>query len=182
MSKVAREIVAAIKVNRYGVERRLQQRRVVPVGGRRDRPERDAAGVNHRGPLESLFTPIHGASARHLAPARRFGDAALDRHIGQLQSDHPIMGLQHDPAQVLHNSAAIHSSRRRRSVVAEQVASAMRQYAQPNTNTCTSLSKTVRNARAMGVQGMIDVSRWQQVGELIPNGVDDACFDGGHKP
>jgi len=92
------------------------------------RPEGDALGVNHRRALEALLAAIHRAFARLLPSARGFRDAALDGHLGEFETDGPLVGFAR---RLLQRSsitpASIHSWRLRLRVVAEHDPSAIRQ-------------------------------------------------------
>jgi len=56
-----------------------------------------------------------------LPAAGRLGDAPVHRQVGQFQAEQPVVAVKHRQPQSFGNPGVIHSSRRRRSVVAEQV-------------------------------------------------------------
>jgi len=99
--------------------------------------------------LSAGFASIDRACAGSLGVARRLGGAAVQRHVTQLETDQPVVAVARELLELLellHAAASIQASRRRRSVVAEHVESAILSYAQPNTDTCTSLSKISRSS------------------------------------
>jgi hypothetical protein len=62
-----------------------------------------------------------------LRPLRRrgFGDGAVDGDLVEDEADNPVVGLQRDCLSLAKTPSRIHSSRRLRIVVAEQVVSAI---------------------------------------------------------
>src|ERR687893_253938 len=63
----------------------------------------DALGVDDPRALDAPLSPIYGTSARLLAPAGSLGDAPIHGHVGQIETDHPIVGVQHHPPEPLHH-------------------------------------------------------------------------------
>ena len=51
-----------------------------------------------------MFGPVHRTASGALSAAGRFGDAPVDRHIGQVQTDQPFVGGQHRAAQPIEQS------------------------------------------------------------------------------
>jgi hypothetical protein len=99
-------VVSAIEVDTHplrqpsdGVQSVAQERRVETVCGGRDDSESDALGVHGRRALDASFSAIHRALACLLTAARSFGDAAIDGHLGELKTDDPIVGFEHNLAQ-----------------------------------------------------------------------------------
>lgn len=66
------------------------------------------------------------STGRRPATAPRLGDATVDGLIAQGKSNQPVIGCQHEVVERIEDAVAIPASRRRRSVVAETVSSAMR--------------------------------------------------------
>jgi hypothetical protein len=87
-----------------GIQRGLQQGRVVPVGRRGHRGERDAGGIDRQRALHALLASIHWAASGHLAAAGRLGDTAIDGEVGQVQTDHPIVGVEHEGEKRVHHA------------------------------------------------------------------------------
>jgi hypothetical protein len=75
----------------------------VAIGRGGDGPERDTVSVYDRGTLDALFAPIYGTFARLLAATGSLGNAAVYGHIGEIQADHPVIGIEHYPSQSLHD-------------------------------------------------------------------------------
>ncbi len=105
---------------------RFQQGRVLAGDGSHDRAPRNAGALDHGRAFPPLFAPIDGTSARQVPATRGFGDTAIDRQFLQHQADHRLVGGLTAVASWSITPAAIHASRRRRKVVAEQVAAAIR--------------------------------------------------------
>jgi hypothetical protein len=61
------------------------------IGAGRDEVERHAPCIGQCGPFQALFAPIHGRSARLLAPPRRFRDAAIDHDVVKIEPNHPVI-------------------------------------------------------------------------------------------
>jgi hypothetical protein len=91
------------------------------LAGSRHRPQRDATGLGDHRALEALLAAVDRAGPGGLAAAGRLGDAAVHRQLLQLQAEQLVVGDQDRSA----TPAVIHSSRRRRRVVAEQPWSAI---------------------------------------------------------
>ena len=109
-----------------GVQGRGQQPIVTAVGRGRHGGQGDAARLDGHRALHPLLAAVDRAWPGHLAAAGRFGGAAVHGQLLQRQAEQLVIGGQHGQAQLVGTPALIHSSRRRRRVVAEQVWSAMR--------------------------------------------------------
>jgi hypothetical protein len=109
-----------------GVQGGGQQPVVAVVGQGRHRDQRDPARLGGDRAFQPLLAAVHRTGPGSLAAAGRLGDAAIHGQVLQFQAEQPVIGGQHRMAQLLGHPALIHSSRRRRRVVAEQLASAMR--------------------------------------------------------
>ncbi len=160
---------------RQGVERRLEQRRIVPVGGGRDRAEREALRFNEGRAFESLFAPIDGTSPGHLAAARRLRDATIDSQMLQLQADHPVVRIEHDVVQRGHHASvdpcvpAPTQCRRRAGVVGDPLVGAAKDE---DLDECVE-DEPVGDAGAVAAQRVGHGGRGQELRDLIPNGLDD---------
>ncbi len=71
----------------------------------RDDVQGNLSSVRQGGAFQALFAPVHGGSARFLAPARRFRDTAIDHHIVEVDSNHPVVLRQHQGVQFLSQSS-----------------------------------------------------------------------------
>ena len=100
---------------------RRQQPVVAVVGWSGHRGQRHATGLDGDRALEALLAAVDRAGAGGLAAAGCLGGAAVDRQVVQAQAEQLVVGGQHGQAQLLGHPAVIHSSRRRRRVLAEQV-------------------------------------------------------------
>jgi hypothetical protein len=63
-----------------------------------------ASRINGRGAFEALLAPIDGTAARHLAAAGSLGDAAIDSDIFRIQTDHTVIGIQHELLEPVHDA------------------------------------------------------------------------------
>jgi hypothetical protein len=112
--------------HRQGVEGGGQQPVVAAIGRRCHHTQRDALRVGDQRAFQALLAAVHRAWPGGLAAAGRLGDAPVHRQLLQLKAERPLVGAKHCQPEPVGNPRVIHSSRRRRSVVAEQVWSAMR--------------------------------------------------------
>jgi hypothetical protein len=105
----------------------IQKRRVVVVRGGRDDADGDALTVDIIECMMPRFT--RSTLGRLLAAAWSLRDAAIDGHLGQYATDDSIvLGIERHVLQSPdQRPASVHSSRRRRSVVAEHSSSAILQ-------------------------------------------------------
>jgi hypothetical protein len=188
-------VVAAVQVDRavrgQAVElvqpgqRRPQQRRVVPVGPGGDQVQGDAGPVGRDGALEPLFAPVHRRASGRLAPARRLGGAAVHGHVLQLQADHPVVGPQRQRVQLLAQAGrgpllqaaadgAVRAAGRGDALVAGAVDQRGDDVVEDD---------AIRDAPAVAPQrvgGRAGGARGQQGGELVPHGLQQAYWQGGH--
>jgi hypothetical protein len=58
---------------------------------------RNAVGVYDHRAFETLLAPIYRASTRLLASTGSLCDAAIYGHVGQIEADHPVVGIEHYP-------------------------------------------------------------------------------------
>ena len=117
-------------------------------------------------------------------PPQGLGDAAVHRQALQVQAvqaivRRPMSGGGTGSA----TPKAIHSSRRRRRVVAEQLWSAMRRSRRSRPKIWMSLSEddAVGDALAVAAERVVDLAGGQQRGELVPEGFLDAGWDRRHQ-
>jgi hypothetical protein len=90
-----------------------------------DAAQRDAVALDEHRPFHALFAPVDRGWAGDLAATRSLGDASVDGDLVEDQSDDAVVGLAGDAGQRANTPSSIHSSRRVRRVVAEQVLSAI---------------------------------------------------------
>jgi hypothetical protein len=64
----------------------------------------DALGVYDHRTLDATFSSVHGAFARLLATAGSLRDAAIYGHIGEVEANHPVIGVEHNLLQAPHHS------------------------------------------------------------------------------
>ena len=102
-----------------------QQRGVVTVSAGQDPTQRDAVALDEYRPFHALLAPIRRGRAGDFAAAGGLGDAPIDGDVVEDQPDDAVVGLAGDAGQRAEHPNPIHSSRRVRSVVAEQVLSSM---------------------------------------------------------
>src|SRR5215212_8094333 len=125
------------------------------VGRGSDGSYRDAVSIYDRGAFYALFAPIYRTFARLLPAAGSLGNATVYGHIGKIETDHLVVGIEHylsegahDPARDPFVSTTPQGGSRTR-LVGDPLVGA------PKTNTCTSLSKTTLS----GIRGW-----WQPSG------------------
>jgi hypothetical protein len=151
-------------------------------GGCGDRGQRDAGGVGGQGALQALFAAVHRAAPGHLAAAGGFGDAAVDGQVVQLQAEDAVVGGQHQQVQPLAQAerdplvaAAPQGGGRAGGVFDAAVAAAEDQDLDELVE-----DDAVGDAGSVAAQGVGVVVWGQQGGELVPQGLDDAGWQGGH--
>jgi hypothetical protein len=83
-------------------------------------------GFNSDGALQALLAAVHWARAGGLAATGCLGDAPVHGQALKVQAEEPVIGGQHEPAQLLGQAEGDPLVAARRRVVAEQVWSAMR--------------------------------------------------------
>ena len=147
----------------------------MPIGRGRDRRQRDARRIDGDRALEPLFAPIHGAATRHLATAWRLGDAAIDRHVVQLQADHPVVGGQGEGIQGIDDPggdplvpATPQCGRRAGGVGNAPIGTAEDQHLDEFVE-----DDAIRNATAMTTERMEHGADGEEGGKLVPDGLDD---------
>jgi hypothetical protein len=67
----------------------------VAVGRSRYGPEGDTTGVHDHRALDALLSSIYGAFTRLLTTAGSLCDTAIYSNIGKIQTDHPIIAIEH---------------------------------------------------------------------------------------
>lgn len=88
--------------------------------------QRDPSTIDQQGSFGALFAAIYRGGPGGLPAAGCFDDAPFHAHIGQVQSHDLVVGIQAQPLEPVKSLALIHSSRRRRLVLAEHEQSAIR--------------------------------------------------------
>jgi hypothetical protein len=118
-----------------------------------------------------------------LPAAGRLGDAPVDTHVGQVQPDHPLVGIQNGQPQPIEQTqpdplvpAAAQRGGRAGPVAQALVAAAEHQRLDELVE-----DDAVLDARPMAAQGMVIDALGQQREELLAQRVKDARWDGGHE-
>ncbi len=151
-----------------GVQSLAQKRRgVVTVCRSGDDPERDALGVN--GHTQRL--------------RRSLRDAAIDGHLRAFEADDSVVSFERHLFECLHRFGLY-------PLVASsaQCGGRTRLVGDPFVSTIEHLNShelledhSIRYARPMTAEKVIGLRSWQQCPELLPDGLDDAWWDGGHE-
>src|SRR5215203_3574236 len=75
------------------------------VGRSRDHSQGDALRIDCHRAFDALLSSVYRAPARLLTPARSFGDAAIDGHVGHIEADESVVGFARHLFQVVHHSS-----------------------------------------------------------------------------
>jgi len=128
------------------------------------------------------FAPIYRASSGLLCSARGLGYAAVHGHLRELQADEAVVGLEADLPESLHQPeldplvASATQGALRAGCVGDPVVGAaedehLHQLLEDD---------PLGDARAVASQRMVGAALGQQIFELLPDGLDEVRFEGGH--
>src|SRR5215211_3841798 len=152
------------------------------VGRSRDHSQRDALRVDHHRAFDAPLCPVHRAPASLLAPARGLGDATIDGHLGRIEADDSIVGFTRHLLQIVHHprfyplvTPATQRGGRARLVGYPPVSAAEYQHLNELLE-----DHSIGYAGAMTAEGVVCLPGGQQGEELLPEGLDDVWWDGGH--
>jgi hypothetical protein len=76
------------------------------LAGARHRRQRNPARLGGDRAFQPLLAPVHRAWPGDLAAAGRLGDAPIHGQVLQLQAEQPVVGGQHQPAELLSHAGA----------------------------------------------------------------------------
>jgi hypothetical protein len=134
------------------------------------------SGVNHNRALGSLLGSIHRARSSHLAAARRLGDAAVDDHVPELQTDELVVALPGDTLQLVHHPATdpFISAPAQCGGRAGRIGDAPVGAAEHRDLDQLVEDQTVRDPTSVAAEGVVTLPRRQEGRELVPDGLDEA--------
>jgi hypothetical protein len=151
------------------IEGGRQQGVIAGVGRRRDRGQRNAATLGQLRALQAALAPVDRAATGALTTAGRLGGASIDAHVGQVQTDHLVVGIQAGQPQPIPHAqadplvaATAHRRRRTRGVGDPLVAGAEDQRLDELAE-----DDCVLDAGSVTAQRMLIDVRWQQREELL---------------
>jgi hypothetical protein len=154
----------------------------VAVGGCWHRSQRDARGLGGDRALEPLFAAVDRAATGELAAAGRLGGAPVDAQIVQLQAEHAVVGGHDQQVQVFGQAerdpfvaAAPQRGSRAGGVFDAAVAAAKDQDLDEPVE-----DDAVGYAGAVAAQRVGVVAVREQGGDLVPQGFQDAGWQGSH--
>src|SRR5215212_3310457 len=164
------------------LEGRRQERRVMAIGRGAHGAHGDARSVYRHRTLEASFAPVHGVSSRLLPTARGLGDAAIHRYLRKLQADEAVVSHKGDLPEPLHQSelypfvAPPTQGALRAGTVGDPLVGAaegqdLDQFLE---------DEPVGDARAVAAQRMSGLAFGQEDTKLLPDGLDDVCWECGH--
>jgi hypothetical protein len=166
-----------------GVQGRGQQPVVTVVGRCGQHRQRDATRLDRHQALQPLLAPVHWAGPGNLAAAGRLGSAPIHRQVLQLHAEQPVIGGQHQQAQLLGQAqgdpliAAAAQGRGRAGTVGDPaVAAAEHQGLDELVE-----DNAVGDAGPVAAQRMGVLASWQQGGDLDPQGFQDRRWQGRHE-
>jgi hypothetical protein len=74
------------------------------IGRRRDGAQGYAIRLNNCGALETSFASIHRTFTCFFDATRGFDDATIDGYVVEIQTDHPVVSIEHYIVQLIHHS------------------------------------------------------------------------------
>src|SRR5215210_2343531 len=152
------------------------------VGRSRDHSQGDALRIDCHRAFDALLSPVYRAPASLLTPARSFGDATIDGHLSRIEADDSVIGFARHLLQSVHHPrfyplvAPPSQCGGRALLVGDPPVSA----AEHQDLDELLEDDPVGDARAMTAQGVVCLPGGQQSDKLVPYGLDDVWWQGGH--
>jgi hypothetical protein len=132
--------------------------------------------------LRPRFSAVDRARTRLLSAAGSLADAAIHRHIRELEADEAVVGLQTDPPESIHHSQLypLVASATQRALRAALVGDPVISAAEDEYLHQLLEDYPLGDARAVAPERMVRLSLGKEGTKLLEDGLDEVRFECGH--